>query len=188
MDHKHRVRVSKLMSLGLRHEPLTLGLTLDDAGWVSVDALLAGLQAKGEALTREDVAEIVRTSDKQRFSLSSDGARIRANQGHSVDVELGLAPMEPPAELFHGTSEEVVPAIRRDGLLRMARTHVHLSVDEKTANTVAKRRAGATVLVRVDAAAMHRDGHAFFRADNGVWLTLAVPPQYLRFPHARPAP
>jgi putative RNA 2'-phosphotransferase len=182
MDHKSRVRVSKLMSLGLRHEPAALGLVLDDAGWVTVEALLAGLAAKGEAITREDVVEIVRTSDKQRFALSPDGARIRANQGHSVDVELGLAPKEPPAELLHGTSEEVLPQIRRDGLLRMARTHVHLSADEKTANVVAKRRAGATVLVRVDAAAMHRDGHAFFQAENGVWLTLAVPARYLRFP------
>ena len=182
MDHKTRVRVSKLMSLGLRHEPAALDLTLDDAGWVTVEALLAGLVAKGESISRDDIVEVVRTSDKQRFALSADGARIRANQGHSVDVALGLAPKEPPAELFHGTSDDVVPAIRQAGLLRMARTHVHLSADEKTANIVAKRRAGATVLLRVDAAAMHKDGHAFFQAENGVWLTLTVPPHYVRFP------
>ncbi len=182
MDHKSNVRVSKLMSLGLRHEPSALGLKLDDAGWVTLDALRAGLRARGEDVSHEDVLEIVRTSDKQRFALSPDTLRIRANQGHSVDVELGLEPKEPPAELLHGTSEAVLPAIRRDGLSRMARTHVHLSADEKTANIVAKRRAGPTVLLRVDAAAMHRDGHAFFCSENGVWLTLAVPPRYLRFP------
>ncbi len=182
MDHKSKVRVSKLMSLGLRHEPAALGLTLDDAGWVTVDAVLSGLCAKGEAVSREDVLEIVRTSDKQRFALSPNGDRIRANQGHSVDIALGLEPREPPAELLHGTSEAVLPAIRRDGLLRMARTHVHLSPDEKTANMVAMRRAGPTILLRVDAAPMHRDGHVFFCSENGVWLTLAVPPRYLRFP------
>lgn len=182
MDHKSRVRVSKLMSLGLRHEPAALALLLDDAGWVTVEALCSGLCARGETVRREDVLEIVRTSDKQRFALSPDGVRIRANQGHSVDVELGLVPQEPPALLLHGTSADAVPAIRRDGLLRMARTHVHLSADPQTASVVAKRRAGPTVLLRVDAAAMHQDGHAFFRAENGVWLTLTVPPRYLRFP------
>jgi len=180
MDHKSRVRVSKLMSLGLRHDPAALGLALDDAGWVSVESLRAGLSAKGETITIEDVSEIVRTSDKQRFALSADGARIRANQGHSVDVELGLTPKEPPAVLFHGTSEEVLPQIRESGILRMARTHVHLSADEKTAEIVAKRRAGPTVILLVDAAAMHGDGHEFYQSENGVWLTHEVPARYLK--------
>lgn len=167
------------MSLALRHEPESLGLELDEAGWVELSALVAGLSDAGEAIDREGVLEIVRTSDKQRFALSPDGLRVRANQGHSVDVELGLAATEPPPVLFHGTSAEVLPAIRRDGLLRMARAHVHLSPDTQTAEIVAKRRRGPTVVLRVDARAMHRDGYVFYRSENGVWLTEQVPPRFL---------
>jgi putative RNA 2'-phosphotransferase len=170
------------MSLGLRHEPAALGLPLDDAGWTSLEALRDGLRSQGEVVPVDDVQEIVRSSDKQRFALSADGLRIRANQGHSVDVELGLLPQVPPEILFHGTSVETLPAIREQGLLRMARTHVHLSADQETAKSVARRRAGPFVLLRVDAAIMHHDGHAFFCSENGVWLTLAVPPRFLHFP------
>ncbi len=172
---------SKFLSLVLRHRPEAAGVVLDREGWASVDALLAGCAAHGRPITREELEHLVATSDKQRLAFSADGQRIRANQGHSVDVELGLRPIEPPPVLFHGTVARFLPSIRGDGLLRGARTHVHLSADVETAERVAARR-GAPVIVRVDAAAMARDGFPFFCSANGVWLTEAVPPRYLTIP------
>lgn len=128
MDPRRAVRISKLLSLGLRHDPGALGVTLDPAGWTEVDAVLRGLAARDEPITEEELEEIVATSDKQRFTLSPDGGRIRANQSHSVEVDLGLPPREPPEVLYHGTVDRFLDAIRREGLLRRARTHVHLSV------------------------------------------------------------
>ncbi len=180
MTEAERTSISKFLSLVLRHQPDAAGVTLDDGGWVAVDALLAGAAAAGRPLSRAALEEVVATSPKRRFSLSPDGDRIRAAQGHSVDVELGYAPATPPARLFHGTVAEALPAIRAEGLAPMARQHVHLSVDEATATVVAKRR-GTPVIVTIDAAAMHNDGHVFFVADNGVWLTAAVPARYLAF-------
>lgn len=179
MDGSRRLRVSKLLAFGLRHEPAALGLVLDDAGWASVSTVLAGLAARGERVTAEELADVVTTSDKQRFALSSDRTRIRASQGHSVAVELGISPSEPPEILFHGTEARVESAIREAGLLPGSRTHVHLSADVATAAIVAKRRAGPHVILRVRGAAMHAAGHAFFRSDNGVWLTKRVPPEHI---------
>ena len=127
MNRDRAIRVSKLLSLGLRHQPDVLGIELDGAGWADVAAVLRGLDACGHQLTADELEELVAGSDKQRFALSADGARIRANQGHSVAVDLGLERREPPAILFHGTVARFVESIRRDGLLRRARTHVHLS-------------------------------------------------------------
>jgi putative RNA 2'-phosphotransferase len=171
------VKLSKRMSKALRHEPGRVGLTLDEAGWVPVAALLAALGAD-----RADVDEVVATNDKSRFTIGRgpDGVeRIRANQGHSVPVELGLAPVPPPERLYHGTNAAVLESIRATGLNRGGRHHVHLSADEQTAHRVGARRGGAVVILTVDAAAMARAGHEFFRSDNGVWLTDEVPPQYL---------
>ena len=179
VERRRAVHLSKLLALALRHDPSVLGLTLDARGWADVDAVLAGLAKQGEALTRDELEDLVAGSDKQRYALSPDGARIRANQGHSIDVDLELPQKAPPAVLFHGTVARFVPSIRAKGLLRGARTHVHLSVDEKTANVVASRRAGEQVLLRVRAADMHRAGHAFYRSENGVWLTGHVPPEFL---------
>ena len=179
MDRDRAVRISKILALALRHDPAALGLALDAAGWADVDGVLAGLAKRGEVVTEAELEEIVATSDKQRYALSPDGARIRANQGHSIDVDLGLVPAVPPAILFHGTVERFLEAILREGLRRGARTHVHLSADERTAAKVAARRAGPTVILRVRAGAMHEDGLALFRSDNGVWLTEHVPPRYL---------
>jgi putative RNA 2'-phosphotransferase len=179
MDRARRVRVSKLLSLGLRHEPTALALELDPAGWATVDAVLAGLSARGEPTTPEELAEVVATSDKKRFAFSEDGARLRASQGHSVDVDLGLPPREPPETLFHGTSARVQSAIRFDGLVPGSRTHVHLSADVRTAEIVAKRREGPHVILRVRARAMHAAGLAFFVSENGVWLTERVPPDFI---------
>lgn len=182
MDRPRAVRISKLLSLGLRHEPAALGVTLDRAGWAEVDAVLLGLSARGEAVTAEELEEIVASSDKQRFAISPDGATIRANQGHSVDVDLGLAPRTPPEMLFHGTSRAFLASILEAGLERRARTHVHLSADERTAEIVARRRKGDIVILRVRARALCESGEPFFQSENGVWLTERVPPAFLVVP------
>jgi putative RNA 2'-phosphotransferase len=179
MNDKRRVHISKFVSKHLRHEPEKLGLTLESGGWVSVDDLLAGAARAGFAFTREELAEVVRACDKQRFALDDSGNRIRANQGHSTEVDLELAPAEPPPELFHGTPDRNLATILRDGLHKMARHHVHLSPDTPTASKVGARRGKAVILV-VDAARMRADGHVFFRSANGVWLVEHVPAQYLR--------
>lgn len=188
VERRRAVHLSKLLALALRHEPSVLGLTLDARGWADVDAVLAGLATKGEAITRDELEELVASSDKQRYALSPDGARIRANQGHSIEVDLELAQQVPPDVLFHGTVARFLPSIREHGLLRGARTHVHLSVDEKTARIVAARRAGEHVLLCVRAAAMHDARFAFFRSENGVWLTERVPPEYLLLPSHEGSP
>lgn len=179
MDRPRRVRVSKLLSFGLRHDPAALGLVLDAQGWVAVGDVLAGLAKHGEAVTSSDLEDVVATSDKQRFALSDDKTRIRANQGHSVDVDLGLAPSVPPEILFHGTTAKVEDAILREGLRAGERTHVHLSAEIETAEIVARRRAGPHVILRVRARAMHDAGLSFFVSANGVWLTEHVPPAYI---------
>ncbi len=184
VDRSRAIRISKLLSLGLRHEPAALGITLDAAGWADVSAILLGLAARNEHVTYDDLERIVSESDKRRFALSADGERIRANQGHSVDVDLGLPRMAPPEILFHGTVDRFLDSIRREGLVRGARTHVHLSADEATAKIVARRRAGAGthLILRVRARALNESGHAFFLSENGVWLTERVPPPYLELP------
>lgn len=180
MNDERTVRTSRLLSLALRHQPDVLGLALDEAGWVAVVDLLRGLAAHGEPCSQAELEWVVESSPKQRFALSADGLRIRANQGHSVAVELGLEPREPPEVLFHGTSRAVLPAIRCEGLRRGTQTHVHLSADEGTANVVARRRAGAIVILRIRARALHQIGQTFYRSENGVWLTTHVPPDYLQ--------
>ena len=173
-------QTSKFLSLVLRHAPERVGIVLDEHGWTDVDTLIAKVQAAGVALDRPMLLEIIRTSDKQRFTLSADGTRIRAAQGHSVGIDLDLAPSVPPAVLFHGTARTNVDAILAEGLRPGRRRHVHLSPDEETARRVGMRH-GAPVIFRVDTARMHADGLIFWQADNGVWLTDDVGPAYLRF-------
>ncbi len=169
---------SKFLSLVLRHKPEVIGLTLDQQGWVSVETLLTQLAAHDRAISREMLDTIVATSDKKRFTLSDDGARIRAAQGHSVNVALGLAPTIPPAVLYHGTAEKNLDPIMTDGLCPRTRQQVHLSADTQTAKMVGIRH-GKPIVLNVDAAKMQADGLVFFQAENGVWLTDHVPPQYL---------
>jgi putative RNA 2'-phosphotransferase len=173
-----QVRTSKRMSRALRHRPGAVGLTLDPHGWVPVADLLAAL-----GITRDQLDAVVAGNDKQRFAIETgtDGVeRIRASQGHSVPVDLGLTPVEPPAELFHGTTAANLPTILAEGLRPGRRHHVHLSADMPTARAVGARRGPADVVVlRVDAAGMSAAGLAFYRSANGVWLTDAVPPRYL---------
>jgi putative RNA 2'-phosphotransferase len=174
-QHKH---ISKFLSKHLRHDPAGIGLVLEEGGWVSITALLDSCQRAGVKLTRDELDEIATTSDKQRYSFDETGERIRANQGHSVDVDLQLEPAIPPHVLFHGTATHIVDAILRDGLLKMRRHHVHLSKDIETATRVGQRH-GRPVVFRVDAAAMARQGVEFFLSANGVWLTEHVPPEFL---------
>jgi putative RNA 2'-phosphotransferase len=174
-------RLSKLMSFALRHGPEELGLALDDAGWVELDAFVAALATRDGAATRERVLDVVRTSDKQRFALSEDGARIRASHGHSRAVALGYAPATPPELLYHGTVARALAGIRREGLTARRRQHVHLSPSREEAAAVGARR-GAPVVLEIRAAAMTAEGHVFLRAPNGVWLTRAVPPTFIHFP------
>jgi len=176
--HKHK---SKFLSLVLRHEPERVGIRLDESGWVAVDELLEGCRRAGNRMTLDELKEIVRTNNKQRFAFSDDGTRIRANQGHSVEVELGYEPATPPEVLYHGTAEKHLPGIRREGLIKGARHHVHLSERVETASAVGQRH-GRLVLLEVRSGAMHGDGLLFFKTPNGVWLTDGVPARYLVFP------
>ncbi len=171
-------QTSKFLSLVLRHAPERIGIELDAQGWTDVDDLIVKANAAGVALDRATLQEIVATSDKQRFTLSADGSRIRAAQGHSVEVDLDLRPSTPPAILFHGTARTNIDAILAEGLKPGKRQHVHLSPNEETAHRVGMRH-GSPVIFQVDTARMHADGLIFWQADNGVWLTAAVAPTYL---------
>jgi putative RNA 2'-phosphotransferase len=179
MESKAATRLSKFLSKHLRHAPQAIGLTLQAGGWVKVADLLAACAAHGHPLTRHELEDLVEDNDKQRFAFDETGQRIRAQQGHSIEVDLQLTPAEPPAVLYHGTVPAALPAIRAAGLQKMSRHHVHLSPDEATARRVGQRR-GQPTLLAVDAAALHQAGGVFYRSGNGVWLTDSVPPQYLR--------
>jgi putative RNA 2'-phosphotransferase len=171
MEAERVIRLSKRMSKALRHQPERIGLTLDPNGWVPVADLLGAL-----GVSEEELREVVARNDKQRFTI--DGDRIRANQGHSVEVDLGLPVATPPDTLFHGTVAQYLDDIRRDGLRPMSRHDVHLSPDQETARRVGARR-GRPVILTVDAKAMSDDGHEFRLSANGVWLTQHVPARYL---------
>ena len=172
------VRLSKTIAYALRHRPGSLGITLDPHGWCDVSALLSALNASGTTISLTQLHEIVRDNDKARFALSHDGTRIRAQQGHSVDVDLQLRVKTPPSVLYHGTVRPNLSGIWKSGLLPMKRHHVHLSGDSGTAKAVGARRGTPVVLV-VDAARMHRDGYRFYQSENAVWLTERVPARYL---------
>jgi len=181
MNEQRLMRLSKLLSYVLRHKPEEFDVALDGAGWTDVVALLAALDRHGATFTRRDLAELLDRPGKRRFELSADGRSIRASYGHSVAVDLGLPPAEPPEELFHGTVAESLAAIRADGLKPGQRQLVHLSGTRREAEIVASRRGNPIVLV-VRAAEMRRAGQVFHRAPAGIWLTTSVPPQFLVFP------
>jgi putative RNA 2'-phosphotransferase len=170
--------ISKTLSLWLRHKPDAANLTLDEAGWTDTDSVLAAMAAKRIDCDWERLLFVVETSDKQRFELSADGARIRARQGHSVEVALDWPQVAPPEWLYHGTVDRFLPAIRAEGLQPMRRHHVHLSPDAATATIVGNRR-GDAVILTVRAGALAAAGQAFFLTSNGVWLTDHVPPDHL---------
>ena len=172
------VTISKYLAKHLRHAPDALGLTLQPGGWVPVDELLAAAERHGFRITYDELIECVETNDKKRFSFDETGDLIRANQGHSVEVDLRLEEQTPPDVLYHGTVERFLPSIQAEGLKKMKRHHVHLSKDTGTARKVGARR-GKPVIFVIDAGRMYRDGFRFFLSSNGVWLTDFVPPDYL---------
>ncbi|MCW3097352.1 MAG: phosphotransferase KptA/Tpt1 [Chthonomonadaceae bacterium] len=175
----HDVRLSKYLSRLLRHQPQDAGLTLEEGGWVDVNTLITNAKAYDNvSFTRQALEDVVNNNDKQRFAFNAAGDKIRANQGHSVEIDLQLEPAVPPDALYHGTATRSLEPILREGILKRARHHVHLSRDVETA-TVVGRRHGSPVVLRVDAAAMHRAGHVFYCSDNGVWLTDTVNPEFI---------
>ena len=169
---------SKFISLILRHRPEVIGITLDEHGWANVDELLAGIN-RTRPLDMAGLEEIVRTDEKQRYSFNADRTKIRANQGHSVPVDVELQPVTPPALLYHGTGEKYVPSIETRGLIPKTRLYVHLSGDYDTARKVGARH-GSPRVYQINAARMSADGYVFYRSVNGVWLTKRAPPEYLR--------
>lgn len=172
------VETSKFLSYVLRHAPESIGIVLDANGWVSVDELLAKANAAGRRLDLATLQTVVATNEKKRFTLSEDGTLIRAAQGHSVQVDLALTPAKPPSLLYHGTAEKSVASILAGGLEARSRQHVHLSSNIETAVQVGARH-GAPVVFEVQAGLMSGAGVLFWKADNGVWLTIAVAPEYL---------
>jgi putative RNA 2'-phosphotransferase len=174
-------RVSKFLRLVLRHEPAKAGIALDGEGWVNVADLLRGCEAAGIGISHAELTQLVAQNDKQRFAFSEDGTRIRANQGHSLEVNLAYPAVEPPARLFHGTARHRLASIQLHGLTKGSRHHVHLSSGAETAMAVGRRH-GEPVVLAVMSAEMASAGHPFFQSANGVWLADAVPPEFLIFP------
>jgi putative RNA 2'-phosphotransferase len=172
-------RISRFLSLVLRHRPETIGFTLDPAGWVAIPVLLKAMAAHGRSIKRADLEQLVADDAKTRYSI--EGNRIRANQGHSVTVDLGLKSVQPPAVLYHGTVGKFVRSISTEGISKGSRQHVHPSGDTATAKAVGGRR-GVPVVLTIDTARMAADGHKFYLSANGVWLTDHVPPQYITYP------
>lgn len=171
-------KISVFISLILRHKPETIGITLDEHGWADTEELIKGVNAAGYPLGAERLDEIVRTDSKQRYSFNEDKTRIRANQGHSINVDVELKEAEPPEQLFHGTGEKFAAAIRSEGLKPKSRLYVHLSKDRQTAETVGARH-GKPHVFFVHSGKMFRSGYKFYLSENGVWLTKYVPPEFL---------
>ncbi|GAA4107513.1 RNA 2'-phosphotransferase [Aquimarina addita] len=172
--------ISKFLSLILRHNPGKIGLQLDKQGWADVEELLQKINTSKPGLTMEVLEDVVKSCDKQRFAFNEDRSKIRANQGHSVKVDLEYTPVEPPEFLYHGTVGKFREDIRRKGLLKMNRHHVHLSVDRETAMRVGSRR-GVPVILTVRSGDMYRSGIEFYQSANGVWLTDIVAAKYIEF-------
>ncbi len=179
MTEKEKKSISKFLSYILRHNPQQLGLELRDGGWVRVDKLLAAMRSTGSAMTIDDLKEIVTTNAKQRFAFNEDLSEIRANQGHSLDVDLALEARQPPSELYHGTASIHLHSIRENGILKMNRHHVHLSADRETARQVGTRHGKAVVLI-IEAEKMWQEGSLFLLSNNGVWLTEVVPARFIK--------
>ena len=181
MNDKETTRTSKFLSLVLRHEPERVGLKLGDAGWVGVKELLEAVNRHGISLRFDQLKHVVATSDKKRFAFSEDGLRIRASQGHSVEVDLQYPPQMPPETLYHGTAMRFLDSIRLNGLQKMERHDVHLSAETKLTVQVGSRH-GKPALLTIRAGDMHKAGFAFRCSANGVWLVDHVPPQFIQFP------
>ncbi|MCL1992964.1 MAG: RNA 2'-phosphotransferase [Spirochaetes bacterium] len=178
MTDKETISASKFMSLVLRHKPAAAGITLDSNGWAQTTALIDGMNQAGHNITLDNLKEIVLKNNKQRFKFSEDYGKIRANQGHSIAVDVEMQERQPPDILYHGTATKFLGAIKNEGIIAKNRLHVHLSPDKETAVTVGQRH-GKPVVLTINAAKMHQDGIAFYLSDNGVWLTATVPVKYI---------
>lgn len=181
MSPEQTTRASKFLSLVLRHQPKTAYLTLDSAGWTDVEDLLRGCAKARHPLTRKQLQHIVETNAKKRFEFSADGTRIRASQGHSIQVDLAYESQVPPELLYHGTATRFLDSIRAQGLLKKERHHVHLSAETRITMEVGARH-GKPALLTIRAAAMSTAGHTFYRSTNGVWLVEHVPVEFIDFP------
>ena len=173
------IKTSKFIALVLRHKPEKIGLTLDEHGWADVDELIEKTVHSGRKLDKESLEYIVRTNDKKRYAFNDDHTKIRANQGHTIPVDVELKESVPPDVLYHGTAESSLPSIMDKGLLKMKRLYVHLSKDVSTAIKVGQRH-GKPVVLLVDSGRMYKDGYKFYLSANGVWLTEHVPAQFLQ--------
>jgi putative RNA 2'-phosphotransferase len=178
LEERKIVKISKYLSKHLRHQPERLGLSLQDGGWVAVEELLKACARHNFPISLIELNEVVEKNDKKRFSFDESGEKIRANQGHSVEVDLKLEAQIPPKTLFHGTAQRNADAIKELGLLKMARHHVHLSTDVETARRVGARH-GKPLIFKVDTSAMAKENFEFFVSANGVWLVERVPPRFL---------
>ena len=182
MNEKTAKSVSKFLSLVLRHSPETIGLKLDENGWADVDELIIKCNNRGSQnqMTAELLGYVVENNDKKRFAFNEDKTKIRASQGHSISVELNLTEAEPSEFLYHGTIEKFMESIRKEGLQKMARQHVHLSKDRETAIKVGSRR-GVSQILKIKSGEMYKDGFLFYLSENNVWLTDEVPAKYIEF-------
>lgn len=173
------VELGKFISLILRHKPQVIGITLDQNGWADTQELLAGINASGRYIDMEILERIVRKNNKKRYSFNEDKSRIRANQGHSISVNVEMKEMTPPDELYHGTADRFLDSIREKGILKMNRQYVHLSADAETAKAVGKRHGKPIVLV-IDTKKMAEDGYTFWLSDNGVWQSEDIKWEYVK--------
>ena len=180
MNKQEQKHISKLMSLALRHQPDSIGIQLDEEGWVNTNELISGINNKGIKLDIKALRILVAENDKKRFTFNEDESKIRANQGHSIDVDLKLEAIEPPVVLYHGTVSKYMESIRKNGLVKGNRQHVHLSKDKETATIVGTRR-GAPIILIINSKLMHDSGHKFCLSKNGVWLTDEVPAEFIDF-------
>lgn len=184
MQEEKYIKLSRFLSLLLRHKPEEIGLSLDNQGYLQVDELIDGINKTGRVIDKEILDELIMTDNKQRYSYSEDRAKIRANQGHSIKVDLNLVETKPPKTLYHGTVDKFLSNIKKQGLLKMNREYVHLSAELDTANDVGSRR-GKSVILVINAEKMVKDGYKFYLSKNNVWLIESVPAQYISIKHEK---
>lgn len=181
MSKNDDINLGRFISLILRHKPETIGIKLDSEGWADTDELINGINASGRHIDMEILERIVRENNKKRYSFSPDKKRIRANQGHSIPVDVGMTEKQPPDVLYHGTSESFLESIKAEGIKHMSRLYVHLSADTDTAYTVGKRHAknGRVAILVIDTKRMYEDGYKFMISENGVWQSSDIPWEYV---------
>ncbi|HML64801.1 MULTISPECIES: RNA 2'-phosphotransferase [Dysgonomonas] len=178
MTEQDKKRIGKFLSLVLRHDPDKIGLELDEQGWANVKDMIDKCKKYRYHFSMEDLIEIVETNDKQRYSFNEKRNKIRANQGHSINIDLALSPVEPPEFLYHGTATRFLSSIMEQGIIKGSRQHVHLSKDKETATKVGSRH-GKVIVLTIMTGKMHKDGILFYQSDNGVWLTDYVDVKYI---------